>query len=427
MEKKVLIISYYWPPVGGSGVQRWLKMSRYLRDKGWEPVIYTPENPSFGSIDESLLNEVPKGLEVIKLPIWEPYQLFSRLKGKTGPITASDVRIKKNKKFLDKLSLWIRGNFFIPDPRIFWIKPSVKFLPDILKANHIKAVITTGPPHSLHLIGEKLKRKTGIPWIADFRDPWTDWDLYEEFSMTPIAKWKHKKLEKKVLQNADKIFTINNYYKEKLEVLGGRAVNVIGNGFDENDFKAFSYKRDDKFSIRHIGIVDEMRDPSPFIEVFNVFLKEHENENVELEFIGNVADTFKEWVEKNPVVSDHVYFTPYQPHSEIIKKYEHTEVLLLVLTKSEHAAGNTTGKIYEYLASGARILALGPEKGEVADILKITEAGKIVDPDNIERIKLVLEDFYQEYKSGVRAEGKDIAQFSRRAQAYKVAEELVKL
>ncbi|MGK7391710.1 MAG: glycosyltransferase [Candidatus Cyclobacteriaceae bacterium M2_1C_046] len=425
--KSVLIITYYWPPVGGSGVQRWLKMSRYLRDKGWEPIIYTPENPSFGTVDHSLSNEVPTDMEVIKLPIWEPYQIFSRLKGKRGPVSASDVRIKKNKSWIDKLMLWIRGNLFIPDPRIFWVRPSVKFLPDIIAANKIQAVITTGPPHSLHLIGLKLQKKTGINWIADFRDPWTQWDLYEEFNMLPLVRKLHRRLERKVLQKSDRVFTINHYYKKAFEKLGGREVDVITNGYDEADFQDYSYHQTNIFSIRHIGIVDEMRDPTPFIEALQHFLNNHPDLNIEVEFTGNVAQTFKEKVAENSVLDEVVKFESYKPHAEIIKKYETTEVLLLVLTRSEHAAGNTTGKIYEYLASGARILAIGPTDGEVAEILKDTGAGRIVDPSDIERINEILESYLDEFIEGRRPDVRNVNRYSRRAQAYEVAKILDKL
>ena len=420
-DRKVLIITYYWPPVGGSGVQRWLKMSRYLRNRGWDPIVYTPENPSFGILDYSLSREVPEDMEVIKLPIWEPYQLFSKLKGKKGPLNASDVKIKKNKSWLDKSLLWIRGNFFVPDPRVFWVKPSVKFLPDIIRANKIEAIITTGPPHSLHLIGLKLKRMMEISWIADFRDPWTQWDLYEEFKMLPMIRKRHSKLEKKVLKQADKVLTINRYYQEQFRKIGGREVEVITNGYDEADFRNYTYRRNDHFTIRHIGIVDEMRDPTPFIKALEQFLREHEEVEMEVIFTGNVAQSFKEMVADLPEVDRVVRFEEYQPHSEIINKYETTEVLLLVLTTSAHAAGNTTGKIYEYLASGARILAIGPVKGEVAEILDETKGGEIIDPDDLKGIKQLIEKYFQEYKNNIRPAVSNVENYSRRAQAYQVS------
>jgi glycosyltransferase involved in cell wall biosynthesis len=422
LNKKVLIITYYWPPVGGSGVQRWLKMSRYLQSFGWEPVIYTPENPSFGTIDKSLLKDVPPDIEVIQLPIWEPYQLFAGIKGKKGMITASDIRIREKKTILDKIFLWLRGNFFIPDPRVFWVKPSVKFLPDIIQSNKIDAVITTGPPHSLHLIGRRLKKKAGIKWIADFRDPWTQWDLYEEFPMTRWARHLQKKLERKVLQEADEVFTNNDFVRTQFEEIAGRTVKVISNGYDEADFKDFQKKDTEKFTIRHIGIIDEMRDPVNFIKALKLFIKDHPDDELKVEFIGNVAETFRNKVVNDDKLSQYIQFKSHQPHEEIIKLYEKTDVLLLVLANTKNAAGNTPGKIYEYLASGARILALGPTEGEVADILRHTESGKIAAHHDTPQIKAILEGFFNAYTQNAIHENKHVEEYSRRAQAGKVAE-----
>ncbi|MEQ8423858.1 MAG: glycosyl transferase, partial [Cyclobacteriaceae bacterium] len=203
--KKVLIITYYWPPSGGSGVQRWLKFVKYLTRMGWEPYVYTPENPSFTIKDPSLDKDVPNSVEVLKLPIWEPYQLFFWLQGIAGKrkTQQSDLISTGKKSLFQKVSSWIRGNFFIPDARIYWVKPSVTFLSGFIGANQIGRIITTGPPHSIHLIGLKLKKKLPeIQWIADFRDPWSEWDLLDTLSLTSWARSRHRKLERSVLSTA---------------------------------------------------------------------------------------------------------------------------------------------------------------------------------------------------------------------------------
>lgn len=397
-------------------------MSRYLKSFGWDPVIYTPENPSFGIIDESLYKDVLPEIEVIKLPIWEPYQLFAGIKGKKGMITASDIRIREKKSVLDKIFLWARANLFIPDPRVFWVKPSAKFLPGIIKSNGIDAVITTGPPHSLHLIGRELKKKTGIKWIADFRDPWTKWDLYEEFPMAFWVRRKQKNLERKVLKEADEVFTNNDFVRNQFEEIAGRQVKVISNGYDEADFRDFQKKDTDIFTIRHVGIIDEMRDPSNFLKALKLFISDHPERKFKVEFIGNVADTFQRKVLNDNALNQHIDFKPYQPHDEIIRLYEKTDVLLLVLANTSNAAGNTPGKIYEYLRSGARILALGPTEGEVAAILQYTEAGKIAAHHDTIQIKENLEQFFQTYIHNARQESKHVEEYSRKAQAGKVAE-----
>ena len=192
--KRVLIITYYWPPSGGSGVQRWLKMSKYLPENGWQPVIYTPEDGEFPIIDTSLEKDVCPEAEVVKRPIVEPYTLYKRFVG-----MRAEEKVKvgftdesgKQKGWKARLSMWIRGNLFIPDARCWWIRPSVRFLLKYLKDNPVDAIISTGPPHSMHLIALRLKAKLGLPWIADFRDPWTDIDFYNELRLTQWADCKH--------------------------------------------------------------------------------------------------------------------------------------------------------------------------------------------------------------------------------------------
>jgi glycosyltransferase involved in cell wall biosynthesis len=180
--KKILIITYYWPPSGGAGVQRWLKFAKYLRNFGWEPVIYTPLNPEFPAIDNTLAKDIPADVEVIRTPIWEPYEFYKKFTGKksTTKINSGFLNDKKSPGLVEQLSVWIRGNLFIPDARKFWIKPSVRFLTKYLKENHVDAIVSTGPPHSMHLIALAIKTRLNIPWLADFRDPWTDIDYYKD-------------------------------------------------------------------------------------------------------------------------------------------------------------------------------------------------------------------------------------------------------
>lgn len=172
--KKVLIITYYWRPAGGPGVQRWLKFVKYLRDFNIEPIIYAPENPTYPIIDTKIGDDLPSDIQIIKYPIWEPYKLSSVFsKNKTQKISSGIIPRKKI-SLTEKIMLWIRGNLFIPDARKFWVKPSVAFLSEFIQNNDIQTIITTSPPHSIHLIGYYLKRKfPDIKWITDFRDPWT--------------------------------------------------------------------------------------------------------------------------------------------------------------------------------------------------------------------------------------------------------------
>ena len=209
--KKVLIITYYWPPSGGAGVQRWLKFVKYLRGFGWEPIVYTPENPEAPATDESLLKDIPDNLTVLRTRIWEPYSLYKNFIGqkKGETINAGFLSEKKKPGIAEKISVWIRGNWFIPDARKFWIKPSIIFLSQYLKNNPVHAVVSTGPPHSMHLIALGLKKQLHLPWLADFRDPWTNIDFYDKLMLTKFSNEKHKRMELEVLKNADKVVVVS--------------------------------------------------------------------------------------------------------------------------------------------------------------------------------------------------------------------------
>ena len=215
---KVLIITYYWPPAGGSGVQRWLKFVKYLQGFNIQPIVYTISNPRYPTIDDSLLNEIPENIEVLKHPIWEPTDLLfwkRELQQEGGISNAS-----KN-SFLS----FIRGNFFIPDPKLFWIKPSVKYLQSYLNKNDVDVIISTGPPHSMHLIAEKLHQKNDVKWLADFRDPWSDIYYNKDFKELSFVKNRNKKLEKSVLKKAGEVDTS---ISSKYENLGVTEKELIG-------------------------------------------------------------------------------------------------------------------------------------------------------------------------------------------------------
>jgi len=379
--KKVLIITYYWPPSGGSGVQRWLKHTKYLPEFDWQPVVFTPENPSFEVKDESLLADISPETEVIKLPIWEPYQLINKLKGKGSQQT--DL-VKKNKRsFFSKLMLWIRGNFFIPDPRRFWVKSAVTVLKDMISSNNIDVVITTGPPHSMHLIGQKLKKHTEVKWVADFRDPWTQWELFDNFYLSSWARKRHKKLELSVLKQADAVLSVSKHYASDLEALGGRKVEVITNGFDQAEFEKVPDSKPDKFIIRHIGVVDELRDPRPILHALKQLVDKGDMD-IQFEFVGNINQTLRAEIAEDDILNSVVDFKPYVPHNEVISLYKSSAVLLLVLANSRISIGNIPGKLFEYLASRRPVLVVGNTKGDSAEIVKNTNAGLAVERNDIE-------------------------------------------
>ncbi|MHA7128809.1 glycosyltransferase family 4 protein [Algoriphagus namhaensis] len=412
MTKKVLIITYYWPPSAGSGVQRWLKFAKYLPDSGWQPVIFTPENPDFDLQDSSLENEVPDSLEVLKLPIWEPYHLLDKLRGKSDSHPGR-VMEKGRKSWLEKASIWARANLLIPDPRVFWVKPAVKFLSGRIKNGEFDAIITTGPPHSMHLIGRALRSKYPIYWIADFRDPWSQWEFLDTLPMQESVRKKHKKLEKEVLTVADQVLTISPTFQRDLENISGRKVTLLTNGFDSADLPA-DFRPDpdpDLFHLVYTGIIDAIRNPIPLLRAFKEEFSQTQ-EKVKFTFVGRVSGTVKEYVSADHWLSQHVNFAGYVSHQKVFTYYAAADVLILILTNTKNAQGNIPGKLFEYMSTGLPILAIGDKYGDSAKILNDSKAGAVIGHREHAAMQVELRRLYEGRASAFQTE--DIAQFSRK-------------
>jgi glycosyltransferase involved in cell wall biosynthesis len=401
--KKVLIITYYWPPTGGAGVQRWLKFSKYFRQFGWEPVIYTPSNPDFPINDNTLLKDIPENLTVLKTEITEPYDIYRKIMGKKKTETVNQGFLSEGKenKFLQSLMIWVRGNFFIPDARKFWIKPSVKYLNDYIETNKIDAIISTGPPHSMHLIALGLKNKCNIPWIADFRDPWTQIDFYDQLRLTALADSKHKRLEKSVLQNASKVVTVSKSWAKDLENICNRPINVITNGFDKDDFKVASNgELLSGFMFHHIGALNKDRNPLVLWKVLGDICKSDAgfSKDLKLKFTGKTdAEVFK-CLNDNGILA-HSEKTEYMPHSEVVKLLVKSPVLLLPLNDTPNVSGIVPGKLFEYMAARRPIFSIGDLNGDTNSILLETDTGTMVDFKDYEGTKKAVLDLYQKYKS----------------------------
>ena len=402
--KRVLIITYYWPPSGGSGVQRWLKMSKYLPEYGWQPVIYTTENAEYPIIDPTLEKDVCPEAEVIRRPIVEPYNFYKKFLGinKQEKVKVGFASESKKSGWKEKLSVWIRGNCFIPDARRWWVNPSVRYLKHYLEEHPVDAVISTGPPHSMHLIAMKLKKATGLTWIADFRDPWTEIDFYDELHLTRWADRKQHELERLVLTQADKVVTIGWESARSLGRLGNRNVRVIPNGYDWNvDSTQQTTPLSHEFTLTHIGVATPSRN-APQLWTALKELKEKETDfgkNLKIKLVGQVDRSIIENL--NAVgLKENTEIIPYIPHSEILQMQQSSQVLLLLINNTPNAKGILTGKLFEYLASGRPILCIGPENGDAARVLKETHAGLTVDFEDKEKMKEVVTNYYQRYLSG---------------------------
>ena len=422
-KKKVLIITYYWPPAGGSGVQRWLKFSKYLRDFEIEPVIYTVENPSYPILDNSLENEIPKELEILKQPIFEPNSILSVFSGKKKE---SAGFLNPNPTFIGKTLQYIRANYFIPDTRKFWIKPSVKFLSAYLNDNQIDVVITSGPPHSMHLIGLELKKKLNIQWISDFRDPWTEIDYFHQLPLTQKSIHKHRLLEEEVLKKSDAVLVVGNTMKENF-LHHTDKIEVITNGFDTIE-KVSSKELDQKFSITHVGLMNSDRNPKILWQVLKEICdtdSDFKNDLI-IRLIGEVdsgvADDLKIFD------ASVIEMISYLNHQKVSKYQSSTQVLLLSINNVPSAKSIITGKIFEYLQAKRPILAIGPEDGDAAMILKNTNAGTIIGFKNKTALKATILNLYKDYKEGVLfVKSINIEQYHRKNITSQLAEVIKKV
>ncbi len=428
-QKKILIITYYWPPAGGPGVQRWLKFAKYLPEFGWKPVIYTPENPSYPLLDESLMKDVPKDIEIVKTKIWEPYQLAEKLNKSNKKFKAGQFDVGKNQSWKSKLSIWVRGNFFIPDARVFWVKPSVKFLEQYLKENKIDVVVTSGPPHSLHLIGLHLKKKLpNLKWIADFRDPWTEISYYKHLKLTKSSDQKHRQLENEVFKNADITLATSYSDAENFKKNGANAI-CITNGFDETDAPktkelSNSQTLQHKFTLSYIGVLEQLRNPENLWKALDYLVKTNSGfaENFSLKFVGRVDDKILNEIE-NSGLKNHILNLGYVSHDKAIDEMAKSSLLLITNFPNESSKGIIPGKIFEYLATGKQIISFGPADADVSKILDETKAGKHFSYSDSEKIKDFILEKFELWKNGNLIENtQNIEQFSRKNLTKKLVE-----
>ncbi|MFL0352727.1 glycosyltransferase family 4 protein [Xanthomarina sp. GH4-25] len=397
---KVLIIAYYWPPAGGPGVQRWLKFVKYLPEFGVEPIVYVPSNPSYPIIDDTLLEDVSEDITIIKQPIKEPYKFAGFLsKSKSQTISKGIIPKKKQQTPIEKLMLFVRGNFFIPDARKSWIRPSVQYLDTYINDYNIKTIITTGPPHSLHLIGMELQKRAGVRWIADFRDPWTTIGYHKQLKLTKFAKQKHKNLEKKVLQSADQVIVTSQVTKKEFSNITNKPISVITNGYDRNSVG--TPPLDKKFTIAHIGSLLSKRNPEVLWQVLKELVAEHADfaKDFELHFIGSVSEEVLDSL-KNNRLSNYINNHSYVTHNKAIEFQRKSQVLLLIEIDSEETKCIIPGKLFEYMVSNRPILAIGPQASDIENVIKETNTGSYFNYQDHDAIKNTLLNFYKAYQDG---------------------------
>ena len=432
--RRVLIITYYWPPSGGSGVQRWVKFAKYLPSQGWQPVIYTPENPELTSIDKTLAGEIPPEAEIVKTKIIEPYGIYRKLMGKGSSTdlktltsaggTMDEVNpINGGKKsWKQKLSLLIRGNLFIPDPRVLWVGPSVRFLKKYLREHPVDAIVTTTPPQSMHLIGLKLSRATGIPWIADFRDPWTKMFYFKHLELSEKSEQKHHKLEKEVLDGASRIIAVSPMVQEDFKAMTSTPVELVTNGFDEEDFKG-EFASDGYFNVTHTGLFASDGDPRILWKVLGEKCAADKLFRSTLR-VRLVGKTDKEIIAsiKAAGLGDNLVDLGYRSHTEAVEEQRNASILILPLRKEPEYRAVLPGKLFEYLASRRPILGIGQTDGAMAKIIRDTASGVVYDWPDEEKIKAWIDFCWEEWCSGeIPDNSSSIGAYTRRNLTRKLA------
>lgn len=430
--KRVLIISYYWPPTGGSGVQRWVKFAKYLPLEGWQPVVYTPENPEQLAIDESLAAEIPAEVEVIKTPIVEPYEIYKKVLRKSGhskeAVEVNPVNAQ-NKSFLQKIAMWVRGNFFRPDPRCLWIGPSVRYLKKYLEEYPVDLIVSTGPPQSMHIIGYKLARQTGLPWIADFRDPWTKIFYFKHLAMMHVTEKWHKKMEKKVLDRADAVVAVSPLVQQEFQEMTQTPVELITNGFDECDFCGERVKeadggKDKDFVITHTGLFAADGNPTVLWEVLaEKYLKDGAfRKALKIKLVGKTDESILEALNKVGL-GDAVDNMGYQPHAAAVEQQRKASLLILPLRKEPEYKAVLPGKLFEYLASWRPVLGIGQPDGAMSMILNTTKTGIVLNWEDKASISRYIDLCWENHLNGkLCVEDADISQFTRRNLTRRMAE-----
>jgi glycosyltransferase involved in cell wall biosynthesis len=375
VSKKVLIITYYWPPSGGAGVQRWVKFAKYLPEFGWEPVILTvdPKYAAYPVTDSSLEKEISPDLQVYRTPATDYFALFSRDRTK---IPSAGFAINPDNSLKGKISRFVRGNFFIPDPRKGWNRHAFTKASELITSMDIGHVITTSPPHSTQLIGIRLKKTfPAIRWIADLRDPWTDIYYYRQFYPTFISEYIDSSFERKTLRLSDSIITVGPSMKKLFASKvseSEKKTEIITNGFDADDF-AGAVANPGKFTIAYAGTLSDIYPLDGFLKALSR-LKAAKIEFI-LKFIGGVSKKQRDLILSESIGADTI-FLPYSDHVVAIRHLRESSVLLLIIPRHHGNRSIVTGKLFEYLASGRPVICLGPADGDAAAIISRTGHGK---------------------------------------------------
>ena len=420
--KRVLVITYYWPPSGGSGVQRWVKFAKYLLGEGWQCVVCTPENPDLIAEDSTLGEEIPPEVEVIRRPITEPYEAYRKLLGRKKGQAVTPIS-SGSKSFKEKVSLYIRGNFFVPDPRVWWVRPTARFLKKYLREHPVDVIVTTGPPQSMHLVGQRVSKATGIPWIPDFRDPWTKMYYLKHLPLTKCTWRRLEKMEQSVIDEAYAVLTVTPLVQEFYAAKTKTPVEMITNGFDEEDFAGGEVAGDGFFNITHTGLFAKDGNPLVLWKVLGAMASTDPEFKAKLRLrLAGKTDPEVLQAISEAGIKDNIVNLGYCVHADAVMEQRSATVLILPLRHDPDYRIILPGKLFEYLASRRPMLGIGQSDGAMARVVADCSAGVVCEWEDEEGMRRFLTDAWEAFKAGgVKPTSGDVSAFTRRATAHSLA------
>jgi glycosyltransferase involved in cell wall biosynthesis len=422
--KKLLYIAYYFPPAGGPGVQRSLKFARYLPDHGWSPTVVTvdPAHAAWPALDESMLQEVPSAVRVVRTRSRDPYAAYARLRGqKKSESVGVGFADDATPGAFEKLARFVRANLFLPDARVGWVRFAKRAVKRLLEEESFDAILTSGPPHSSHLVGRWASKQFGLPWLADFRDPWTEVSYYDQLPFLPWSRAIDRHYEGRVLRDADSVITVSRAVAELLRAKSQRDVAVIPNGFDPSDLQGIEPLRGEGFRLVHTGTITESQNPTGVWKAVRAM--RDTGADIRVHLVGRVDASVRQSLE-SAGLGDALDLTPYVPHREALGYMAGADCLLMSVPRTREAAGILTGKVFEYLASGPAILATGPVESDPARLIREGDAGEMFDYDDVAGIAQFLDAQYTSSTRPAAGRSDYLAPFTRQKLSGELANEL---
>lgn len=428
MERRVLILTYYFPPAGGPGVQRTLKFVKHLPSFEWTPVVLTVRQGAYPASDPSLADDVPSAAEVHRTPSLDPHSVYARLIGQSDDAVDVGSVEGRDQGWMETIGRWIRANLFLPDGRVGWVPFGAVRGHRLFATGDFDAILTSGPPHSTHLAGAILQWSTGVPWVADFRDPWTDINYYQELPHTWAARRIDAALERMVLRRADAVTTVSPTWRDLLAQKSHRTdaerVSIVYNGFDPDDISpGEASPSEETFDVTHVGSLYASRNPVALWQALRRLRAGNEVPALRIRLVGTVDPNVQQALQAHGL-EDITEIVPYVPHSEAVAYMRRSGLLLLSIESFPQDRGMITGKIYEYLASGRPVVGVGPAAGDATALLEETEGGQMYGRDDVSGLAEFLRTHYDAWAEGTPRPGassEGIQQYRRKAQTKQMA------